>query len=145
LNDIASRHFQKLGICDKRDDAELALESHALTSVVSTHFWAVMKKATRDASLFSQTWTVPDAGAAGLVYEGELKSPLRLGHEMASAPACRVRIEVNVPASSLPRSSNDTTMRAWVFGRILKWSVEHGTLLLQIKPVAIVKDHAHAH
>ena len=145
LNDIASRHFQQLGICDKRDDAELAIESHALTSVVSTHFLGVMKRSTRDASLFTQTWTLPEAGTAGLVYEGELKSPLRLSQEMASAPASRVRIEVNVPAASLSHASNDTTLRAWVFGRILKWSVEHGTLLLQVKPVAIVKDNAHAH
>ena len=145
LNDIVSRHFQKLGICDKRAETELGVESSALTSVVSTHFWSVLKKATRDASLFRQTWTLSAEGAQGLVYEGELRSPLRLSHESGVAPASRVRVEVNVPAASLSRSSNDATLRAWVFGRILKWSVEHGTLFMQIKPVAIVKERANAH
>jgi hypothetical protein len=54
-------------------------------------------------------------------------------------------MEVNVPAASLSRSSNDPSLRAWVFGRILKWTVEHGTLFMQIKPVAIVKERGHAH
>jgi len=27
----------------------------------------------------------------------------------------------------------------------LKWSVEHGTLFMQIKPVAIVRERANAH
>src|SRR6185295_18303106 len=134
----------KLGICDKRAETELAVESGALTSVVSTHFWSVLKKATRDASIFSQTWTLSAEGAPGLVYEGELRSPLRLSHESGVAPASRVRMEVNVPAQSLSRSSIDPTLHAWVFGRILKWSVEHGTLSMQIKPVAIVKERAHA-
>lgn len=144
LNDIVSRHFQTLGISDKRVDAELSAESCALTSVVSTHFWSVLKKATRDASLFSQTWKLSAEGTPGLVYEGELQSALKLSHESGVAPATRVRVEVNVPAASLARSSSDATLRAWVFGR-LKWSVEQGTLLILITPVAIVKERAHAH
>jgi len=144
LNDIISRHFQKLGISDKRVDTELSVESSALTSVVSTHFWSVLKKATRDASLFSQTWKLSAEGTPGLVYEGELQSALKLSHESGVAPATRVRVEVNVPAASLARSSSDATLRAWVFGR-LKWSVEQGTLLILITPVAIVKERGHAH
>ena len=55
LNDIVSRHFQRLGICDKPVDANLGAHS-ALSAVVSNHFRGVIKKATRDASLFRQTW-----------------------------------------------------------------------------------------
>src|SRR5262249_25192630 len=52
LNDIMTRHFQRLGISDKRVDANFGPNSSALSPVVSQHFRGVIKKASRDASLF---------------------------------------------------------------------------------------------
>jgi len=52
LNDITARHFQQLGISEKRVDAQLSSENNALSAVVSQHFRGVIKKAGRDASLF---------------------------------------------------------------------------------------------
>jgi hypothetical protein len=147
LNDIASRHFQHLGICDKRVDADLGAQNGALSAVVSGHFRAVIKKATRDASLFRQTWTVREQGTAGrLVYEGEMRCPLLLRNENGAAPASSVRLEINLPPEAvLSRSSAEPTLQAWVFGKILNWSVEHGVLSLQVKPIAILKDYDHQH
>ena len=48
LNDIASRHFQRLGICGKQLDANCAALDSGLSSVVSNHFRGVIKKATRE-------------------------------------------------------------------------------------------------
>jgi hypothetical protein len=147
LNDIASRHFQQLGICDKRVDASLGTQRSVLSAVVSTHFRGVIKKATRDASLFRQTWTVREPGTpARLDYEGEMASPLLLRNQNGSAPASRVRVEVNLPSGAvLSGTSADTPLRAWVFGKILNWSVEQGVVSLQMRPIAILRDYAHQH
>jgi hypothetical protein len=46
----------------------------------------VIKKATHDASLFRQTWTVRDPGtAARLDYEGEMATALLLRNQNGSA------------------------------------------------------------
>ena len=147
LNDIASRHFQKLGICDKRVDANLGTQHSVLSAVVSTHFRGVIKKATHDASLFRQTWTVREQGTpARLDYEGEMGTPLVLRNQNGAAPATRVRVEVHLPSGAvLSGTSADTTLRAWVFGKILNWSVEQGIVSLQIRPIAILRDYAHQH
>jgi len=41
--------------------------------------------------------------------------------------------------------ASETPLRAWVFGKILNWSVEHGIVSLQVKPMAILRDYAHQH
>jgi ABC transporter, phosphonate, periplasmic substrate-binding protein len=145
LNDIASRHFQTLGISDKRIDADLGTQNLALSAVVSSHFRTVIKKATREASLFRQTWIVCEPGTPGrLVYEGEMRSPLLLRNENGAAPATSVRLQVTLPPEAvLSRLSAEPILKAWVFGKILSWSVEHGTLSLQVKPIAILKDYDH--
>jgi hypothetical protein len=147
LNDIASRHFQRLGICDKRVDANLGTQPGILSAVVSTHFRGVIKKGTHDASLFRQTWTVREPSApARLDCEGEIASPLLLRNQNGAAAASKVRVEVCLPQGAvLSGTSPDTTVRAWVFGKILNWSVEHGIVSLQIRPIAILRDYAHQH
>jgi hypothetical protein len=147
LNDIASRHFQKLGICDKRVDANLGSQPSVLSAVVSTHFRGVIKKATHDASLFRQTWTVHEQGTpARLAYEGEMATPLLLRNLNGAAVASKVRVEVNLPSgASLSGIPADATLQAWVFGKILNWSVEHGVVSLQMRPIAILRDYAHQH
>jgi hypothetical protein len=103
----------------------------------------VVKKATRDASLFCQTWV---ATPGRLVFDGEMRSPLSFGGENVAAPASNVRLVIDLPAEAvLSRTSAETTIRAWVFGRILSSSNERGTLTLEIKPIAILKDHEHQH
>jgi hypothetical protein len=147
LNDIATRHFQRLGICDKRVDANFGQNSSALSPVVSQHFRGVIKKATRDASLFRQTWTVaePDKPAR-LVHEAELRSALLLSGPNGSAPASRVQVEANLPAGAvLSTNSSEPTVTAWVFGKVLHWSVEKGVLSLQVRPMAILRDYDHQH
>ena len=130
LNDIASRHFQQLGICDKRVDANLGSQNSVLSAVVSTHFRGVIKKATHDASLFRQTWTVREPGSAGAPrLRGRADhAPLMLRNQNGCGGrdqgarrgrACR-------PARCCPATAADATLRAWVFGKILNWSVEHG-------------------
>jgi hypothetical protein len=146
LNDIASRHFQRLGICDKRVDANLGREHSVLSTVVSNHFRGVIKKATHDASLFRQTWTVREPGTiARLACERELSTALMLRNQNGSVPASRVQLEVNLPPGAVLSASSETPLRAWVFGKILNWSVEHGIVSLQVKPMAILRDYAHQH
>jgi len=146
LNDIASRHFQQLGICDKRVDANLGSQHSVLSGVVSNHFRSVIKKATHDASLFRQTWTVREPGTtARLAYERELSTALILRNQNGSAPASRVQVEVNLPPGAVLSGASETPLRAWVFGKILNWSVEHGIVSLQVKPMAILRDYAHQH
>ena len=92
LNDIASRHFQRLGICDKRVEANLGTQHSVLSAVVSNHFRGVIKKATHDASLFCQTWTVRESEtSAGLDFEGRDVDALLLRNQDGSATASRVR------------------------------------------------------
>jgi hypothetical protein len=145
LNDIASRHFQRLGICDKRVEANLGSQHSVLSGVVSTHFRGVIKKATHDASLFRQTWTVREQGApARLDYESEMTTALMLRNQNGSAAATKVRVEVSLPSGAvLSGTSGDATIQAWVFGKILNWSVEHGIVSLQVRPIAILRDYAH--
>jgi len=58
----------------------------------------------------------------------------------------KVRVEVNLPAGAvLAGTPAGATLRAWVFGRILNWSTEHGTVALQVRPIAIVRDYDHQH
>ena len=146
LNDIASRHFQQLGICDKRVDANLGSQHSVLSGVVSNHFRSVIKKATHDASLFRQTWTVREPGTtARLAYERELSTALILRNQNGSAPASKVQVEVTLPPGAVLSGASETPLRAWVFGKILNWSVEHGIVSLQVKPMAILRDYAHQH
>lgn len=144
LNDIATRHFHDLGICEKRLDANFGAGHSALSAVVSNHFRSVVKRATREASLFRQTWNVQDPGVPGrLVCEGELRSALQLRDDHGATQANRLRLEVHLPPdAALSHSSSDATLHAWVFGKVLNWSVEHGTLSLHVKPMAILKDNA---
>ena len=149
LNDIASRHFQRLGICDKRVEANLGTPAQRRSRrVVSNHFRGVIKKATHDASLFRQTWTVREPEtSAGLDFEGrDVDARCCCRNQNGSATASKVRVEVHLPPGAvLAGSAPDATLRAWVFGKILNWSVEHGTVSLQIKPIAILRDYAHQH
>jgi hypothetical protein len=146
LNDIASRHFQQLGICDKRVDANLGSQPSVLSGVVSNHFRGVIKKATHDASLFCQTWTVREPGTtARLAYERELSTALMLRNQNGAVLANRVQVEVTLPPGAVLSGSFETPLRAWVFGKILNWSVEHGIVSLQVKPMAILRDYAHQH
>jgi ABC-type phosphate/phosphonate transport system substrate-binding protein len=141
LNDIISRHLQQLGVSDKRVDAQVSADSSMLSTVVSKHFGEVLKKATRGASFFCQTWVVRQSDGR-LVCEGEMRSALMLWHEHGSAPASKVRLEVVVPgdtpAAPWPVGS---PFQAWVLGKIAKWSIEHGTLVVHVKPLAILKSH----
>ena len=147
LNEIASRNFQRLGICDKRVEANLGTQHSVLSGVVSNHFRSVIKKATHDASLFCQTWTVRQSEtAAGLDFEGQMSTALLLRNQDGSATASKVRLEVHLPAGcALAGSAPDGKLRAWVFGKILNWSVEHATVSLHIKPIAILRDYADQH
>jgi hypothetical protein len=53
---------------------------------------------------------------------------------------------VSLPSGAvLSGTSADTTVSAWVFGKILNWSVEHGIVSLQVRPIAILRDYAHQH
>jgi len=147
LNEIASRNFQRLGICDKRVDANLGSQHSVLSGVVSNHFRGVIKKATHDASLFCQTWTVRKSEtSAGLDFEGEMSTALLLRNQDGSATVTKVRLEVDLPAGCvLAAPAADGKLRAWVFGKILTWSVEHATVSLRIKPIAILRDYADQH
>jgi hypothetical protein len=143
LNDIASRHFQQLGIGQKRADASLTAPDGVLSGVVASHFRGVMKKGAHDASLFRQTWSVREQGAPGrLVSESTLRSAIPLVGE--GGLASKVRVEVILPPDAvLTGAAEQTGLRAWVFGKILTWSVEQETLLLRVRPFAIVRDYAH--
>ena len=57
LDEIASRHFEQLGISDKPVGMNLGSPDGPLPSVVATHFEGVLKKATHDASLFVRRGT----------------------------------------------------------------------------------------
>ena len=147
LNDIASRHFSRLGIGHKRKqmNADLSPQNGALSAVVSSHFRAAIKKGTHDASLFRQTWTVGENGASGrLVWEHDMRSALPLGSEHSQAR--RVRLEVALPPdAALTRSPESTELKAWVLGKIITSSVEQDTLSLKVRPMAVLRDHAHQH
>jgi hypothetical protein len=143
LNDITNRHFRALGICDKRVDANFGAGHSGLAEVVSNHFRGVVKKATRDASLFRQTWNVHQPGVPDrLVYEGELRSALSMRDDRGSMQANKVRLEVHLPPDAVLSHAPESTLRAWVFGKILTSAVEGGTLSLHVKPIAILKDYA---
>jgi hypothetical protein len=143
LNDIVSRHLHQLGISDKRIDAEVSGHSSIISTVVAKHFGEVLKKATRGASLFCQTWTVREDGR--LVWEGEMRSSLMLWHEHGTAPADKMRLEIVIPgetpAAAWPAGGQ---FQAWVLGKVAKWSIEHGTLAVHVKPLAILKSHAYS-
>jgi ABC-type phosphate/phosphonate transport system substrate-binding protein len=147
LNDIASRHFQQLGICDKPVDAHFGTRHTVLSPVVSAHFRGVLKKATHDASLFRQTWTVREHGSGAVLdHEAEMASPVSLTNDNGSTAVSKVRVEVNLPAGAvLSGTPANATLQAWVFGRILNWSMEHGTVALHVRPIAIVRDYDHQH
>jgi len=145
LNDIASRHFQQLGIANKEIDANLGTQNGALTSVVSSHFRGVIKQGTHHASLFRQSWHV---GAKGerelLVWQGKLRTALPLRGD--SGLARKVRLEIIMPPDAVLRGpSQKATLQAWVFGKLLDWSVEGEMLKLEVKPMAILRDYAHQH
>ena len=77
-------------------------------------------------------------GAVGVTYD--------LPRQIDGQARPRVRVEVCLPSGAvLSGTSPDTTVQAWVFGKILNWSVEQGTVLLQIRPIAILRDYAHQH
>jgi ABC-type phosphate/phosphonate transport system substrate-binding protein len=142
LNDIATRHFHDLGVCEKRVDANFGAGHSPLSAVVSNHFRGVVKKATREASLFRQTWSVREQGVPDrLVFEGELRSTLMLRDDHGATQANKLRLEVHLPPDAVLSHSTESPLRAWVFGKVLNWSVEHGALSLHIKPIAILKDY----
>jgi hypothetical protein len=147
LNDIISRHFQRLGICDKPVDGHFDGRGGTLATAVSGHFRGVIKKATRDVSLFRQTWVVcpPDADGR-LFYERELRTALTLRNQDGVVPAHCVRVQVTLPAGArLAVPSVEPTLRAWVLGKVLNWSVESDVLSLQVRPMAVLRDYAHQH
>jgi hypothetical protein len=115
--------------------------------VVSAHFRGVLKKATHDASLFRQTWTVRANGTgARLDHEAEMATAVLLRTENGSTAVSKVRVDVDLPSgAALSGTSADATLRAWVFGKILNWSMEHGTVSLKVKPIAILRDYDHQH
>jgi hypothetical protein len=146
LNDITSRHFQRLGICDKAVDAHFGAENSALAAAVSAHFRGVIRKATHQVSLFCQTWNVLDQGAPGrLTYEGKLRTALQLPNQDGPVAAQELRIDVTLPPNAVLAVPPGSAVRAWVFGRILTWSVQQDILSLQVKPIAILRDYAHQH
>ena len=131
LNDIASRHFQQLGISDKRVGVNLGSPDGPLPSVVATHFEGVIKKATHDASLFRPDVERPRAGSsvaararrrAARTPDAEGSRWLRRAGEQGSR-----RGEPGRPIRR--RSPRTSKLRAWVFGKILNWSVEHDVLI----------------
>jgi hypothetical protein len=119
--------------------------SGGLSSVVSEHFRSVIKKATREISLFRQTWSIVEPPAAGrLVYQCELRNALQVRDGNGLAYVNKVILEIAMPPSAgLSHSSTESTLRAWVLGRILDSKPEHGALKLNLKPIAILKDYAH--
>ena len=144
LNAIASRHFHSLGICDKPFDSHFGGVDGALSSVVSNHFRSVVKKATREISLFSQTWTIREPDAAGrLIYECDLCSALQLRDTNGPAQVNKVTLEIGLPSTAvLSHPTSGTTLRAWMFGKVFDSKLEHGALKLHLKPIAILKDDA---
>jgi ABC-type phosphate/phosphonate transport system substrate-binding protein len=144
LNDIASRHFHSLGICDKPVHADFGAMSSGLSSVVSSHFRSVLKSATREISLFRQTWVVREPDATGrLVHQCELRSALQLRDPNGHAQVNNVTLEVKLPAgAALSHAASESTLQAWVLGKILDWKLESGALKLNLKPIAILKDYA---
>ena len=144
LNAIASRHFHSLGICDKPFDSHFGGVDGALSSVVSNHFRSVVKKATREISLFSQTWTIREPDAAGrLIYECDLCSALQLRDTNGPGQVNKVTLEIGLPSTAvLSHPTSGTTLRAWMFGKVFDSKLEHGALKLHLKPIAILKDDA---
>jgi ABC-type phosphate/phosphonate transport system substrate-binding protein len=146
LSDIAARHFQRLGIGQKQVVVDLGPQNDVLSAVVSSHFQDVIRKGTHAASLFCQTWNVQDKGVSGrLVCEQQIRSALALGNGNGNGhrTASRVRVEVTMPGDAvLYGHAEQTALRAWVFGRILTWSVDQETLSLQVKPIAILREYA---
>jgi len=79
-----------------------------------------------------------------LTSESELRTPLLLRNQNGPAPAGTVRIEVSLPPNAmLAGSAVDATLHAWVLGKILNWTIEHGTVSLSVKPMAVLRDYAH--
>jgi ABC-type phosphate/phosphonate transport system substrate-binding protein len=142
LNDIASRHFERLGIGDARVDASLDGSTGALASVVSGHFLGVVRKAARDASLFHQTWTVREPGTPGrLVFEGRTRTALLVSGQSGSARTSTIRLEVTLPpAAVLPSDPGGSTLRAWVLGKVLTTIADGDVLALHVKPIAVLRD-----
>src|SRR6185436_4467281 len=141
LNDITARHFERLGIGDARIDTTLDSPNGALAAVVSGHFRGVVKKANHDACLFRQTWTVREQGTPGrLVYEGRTRSTLLVSGQSGSARANVVRLEVMLPSAAVITAPADSTLGAWVLGKVLTASVDGDVLTLQIKPIAVLRD-----
>ena len=136
LGEIATRHFQRLGICDQRPGPALTCTGDALASVVATHLRSVLKRASHEASLFRQQWHVE---ASELIYQAEIRPALKLAS--GQAPATTVRLVVVPPADTrLPVAADEPLLAAWVFGRILNWTVERGVLVVRIKAIALLQD-----
>ena len=69
-----------------------------------------------------------------------------LRNENGSTAVSKVRVDVDLPSgAALSGTSADATLRAWVFGKILTWSIEQGTASLKVRPIAIVRDYDHQH
>ncbi len=146
LNDVASRHFRRLGISQKPVDASLRRDSPALSAVVSSHFHGILKKGRRDASFFRQTWKIEEIEENGrryrLTHAEDLGGELRLATQ--EGPVTRVVVEFKIPVEprlrdSLPGEEVD----AWLLGRINQRSGSNGdgiySLALQFKPIALLK------
>jgi hypothetical protein len=146
LNRIAARHFQDLGTSSKPVDVDLEAHTGALSTVVASHFVEVMKKGKHGASLFRQVWTIQGNGngehAPRLVWQGRMSGVLQVngGRETAS----RLQVDVMVPAGSRVAAdpAGSGRLPAWVLGRIHDWSIENDMLLVQVKPIAILRNHA---
>ena len=138
LNEMTALHFQDLGVCDRRADTSVDCGGAMFAQVVAAHFRAVLKRATREASLFRQRWRVDDAL---LTYETEIRTPLKLGG--GSWPITKVRIEVALPATrAVALAQGESSLDAWVLGKMLNWSSEGGVLSLYMKPIAVLRDLA---
>jgi hypothetical protein len=138
LGEIATRHFQQLGVCERRPGPALVCAGDALASVVSIHLRSVLKRAGRDASLFRQRWQVE---ASQWTCQTEIQPALKLGG--GQAPATTLRLVVTPPTDALlPDLGGETVIAAWVFGRILGWAVENGVLVIRIKAIALLRDVA---
>ena len=97
----------------------------------------MLKRASRDASLFRQRWQVE---AAQWTYQTEIQPALKLGG--GQAPATTLRLVVSPPTDTLLPDLGSATVVAWVFGRILGWAVENGVLVVRIKAIALLRDLA---
>jgi hypothetical protein len=72
-----------------------------------------------------------------------LRSALQLRDPNGHAQVNNVTLEITLPAgAALSHAASESTLHAWVLGKILDWKLESGALKLNLKPIAILKDYA---